>query len=128
MIRFLLIMCASFGLSTWNMFVIRDSILRHTLLPYYLIALILVIVAISALLYDIITGRTKTVRGQIMTLQGRTIHVRTEQNKMKKYRILNREVYNRLLQDQAVEIQLTFLTNFTASVTILSEDHISQSK
>jgi len=121
-------MCASFGLSTWNMFVIRDSILRHTLLPYYLIALILVIVAISALLYDIITGRTKTVRGQIMTLQGRTIHVRTEQNKMKKYRILNREVYNRLLQDQAVEIQLTFLTNFTASVTILSEDHISQSK
>src|SRR5690606_15127822 len=128
MIRFLLIMCASFGLSTWNMFVIRDSILRYTLLPYYLIALILVIVAISALLYDIITGRTKTVRGQIMTLQGRTIHVRTEQNKMKKYRILNREVYNRLLQDQAVEIQLTFLTNFTASVTILSEDHISQSK
>lgn len=79
------------------------------------------VIVISALLFDVISGSTKVVRGKIVTIQGRTIYVLNDRKKLKKYRIFEKEVLERLAPEQKVELKITKLTNYAAHLQLI--DH-----
>lgn len=82
---------------------------------------------VVAIIVDLITAATRQVQGQIVHKQGRTVHIRRIDGKLKKYKVMVPEVVQKLEMGQFVTMSLTKLAHIPSSITIMESptDHES---
>lgn len=82
----------------------------------YLLCMAGFIAIISALVYDLLSGRTKTIRGKVIQKEGKIVHLLTDDGKLASVKVHHHAGRERLEPGRHVEIALTKLTDYPVSI------------
>lgn len=104
------------GLTGWMVVVLIDARMPPLFPFLFFLASVSFFVLAGAVAIDLITNKEKLVEGKIVSVEGRIVHVLTEGKKLKRFRISNRTVRERLEAGQHIRLTLVKWTNWPTRI------------
>src|SRR5690606_22429098 len=80
------------------------------------------------LIIDLLSRSERTIRGKIISIEGRIINMLTEDKKLKRIKINNSAVREMLKPDQYIQVSLTTLMSFPILIKQLDKDELIENE
>lgn len=94
----------------------------------YFIVMVLFLVLTVPLIIDLLSRSERTIRGKIISIEGRIINMLTEDKKLKRIKINNSAVREMLKPDQYIQVSLTTLMSFPILIKQLDKDELIENE
>lgn len=127
-ITFLMIFLVSFVLACIQ-FYLHIHFDRPIIFSFlYFIVMVLFLVLTVPLIIDLLSRSERTIRGKIISIEGRIINMLTEDKKLKRIKINNSAVREMLKPDQYIQVSLTTLMSFPILIKQLDKDELIENE